>query len=135
MTTETDAVNALAAAWSAAASPWNPLALTALYQDDAVFFGGRPGHSCGRSEILAYFESYRGVIQTCTMSLQNLVVRSVGSDVLLVQGFADMQFMLAGDRKSSSELRATWLLARRAGQWRIAQHHFSPVPAVPPLGS
>lgn len=48
---------------------------------------------------------------------------------------ADRQFMPVGDTSSSSELRAAWLLAHQAGQWRIEQNHFSPVPVVPPLGS
>lgn len=135
MTTHDEVAHAMAAAWSAAASPWNPQALTALYQNDAVFFGGRPGHSRGRREILAYFESYRGVIASCRLTLHDLAVLAIGSEVLLVQGFADMRFVLAGDKASASELRATWMLAREVDGWRIKQHHFSPAPAAPPLGN
>ena len=36
--------------------------LAAIYTDNAVFYGGRPGHSVGKEQVRAYFASYAGVL-------------------------------------------------------------------------
>jgi uncharacterized protein (TIGR02246 family) len=128
-------VLAMQATWSAAASPWDPAALTGLYTPDALFHGGRPAHSRGRAEILAYFESYRGLILACAMEWQDFSTRWLGSDALLAQGHVQFRFVLKGDQPSASHLRATWVLVRGGSGWLIAQHHFSPPPEAPPLGN
>src|SRR5262245_35298774 len=57
------------AAWNAAARNWDPPALTAVYTQDALFFGGRPGHCVGADAILDYFASYAGIIESASLEL------------------------------------------------------------------
>jgi len=38
-------------AWNLAAKVWNPKALAKLYADNALFYGGRSGHSVGVAAI------------------------------------------------------------------------------------
>ncbi|HSW18990.1 MAG TPA: SgcJ/EcaC family oxidoreductase [Ramlibacter sp.] len=128
-----DILAAVGAAWTAAATPWDPEALAALYTQDAMFLGGRPGHSVGREQIHAYFASYRGVILQGKLELVDQHVRELAPDCLLAQGYGDFSFVLAGDVQTRSLLRTTLVLARQ-GDWKILQHHFSASPSTPPLG-
>lgn len=93
--------------------------------DDALLFGGRPGHSIGHKAIRAYFASYDGVIDSGTMQLVDPKIVRLASDCVLVQGYADFDFQLACGEQSRSTLRATLVAVRQNEQWRIRQHHFS----------
>lgn len=128
------ALDAVQAAWTAAATPWNPQALAAVYADDALFFGGRPGHAVGVQAIHDYFASYDGVIEAGRLALVDQHVRELAPGCLLAQGHGDFAFVLAGDRHTRSVLRSTLVLVRQEGGWKIRQHHFSVAPETPPLG-
>jgi uncharacterized protein (TIGR02246 family) len=121
------------AAWNAAAHHWHPGRLTAVYADDALFFGGRPGHSVGASAIRDYFASYEGVIKSARMELVEQRFICLAEECFLAQGFGEFSFALAGDRQSRSRLRTTLVIGRQHDQWKIRQHHFSASPEVPPL--
>jgi len=125
---------AVAAAWREAAHDWNPAALAALYADDALLFGGRPDHSVGAAAIRAYFDSYAGVILSASVELFEQQIVETGATSLLAQGFCTFDFNLAGNRRTQSRLRTTWLLDWGEGKTRIRAHHFSLVPEAPPLG-
>ncbi|RZL87687.1 MAG: SgcJ/EcaC family oxidoreductase [Variovorax sp.] len=120
--------------WTAAASPWNANALAAVYAEDALFFGGRPGHSVGRGAILEYFASYEGVIESGTLELVDQQVVELAPRCLLAQGYGEFAFVLAGARETRSLLRTTLVLRLQQGRWEILQHHFSASPLAPPLG-
>lgn len=128
------ALDDIAARWNAAASPWRAEALAAIYTADALFFGGRPGHSVGAPAIHTYFKSYEGVIATGHMALVDQHLRCLAPSCVLSQGFVDFSFQLADGQATQSRLRTTLVLVRGEGGWLIAQHHFSPTPEVPPLG-
>ncbi len=128
------ALAAVQDAWSKAGSPWNPDALAALYTSDALFFGGRAGHSVGREAVRSYFASYVGVIEQGRMVLADTHYLAIDSDCFLAQGYVDFAFTLSGGRETRSRLRATLLIVRTKDGWRIRQHHFSPTPDAPPLG-
>jgi uncharacterized protein (TIGR02246 family) len=128
------ALAAVEAAWNAAATPWTAAALTAVYTDDALFFGGRPGHYVGAQAIHGYFASYDGVIASGRMRLVEQEIRVLSPGVVLAQGFVDFAFVLDGPRETRSRLRTTLVLARQVDGWRICQHHFSVAPETPPLG-
>lgn len=128
------ALAAVEDAWNAAALRWDPASLAAIYADRALFYGGRPGHAVGRDAVRAYFESYRGVIESAVLRLVDQHVVRLGADAFVAQGIADFSFVLAGGRRSRSQLRATLVLVR-ADRWTILQHHFSPTPETPPLGA
>lgn len=137
MTPSTDLCGALAAVlqgWNAAARQWDARALAALYTDDALFFGGRPAHAVGRPAIEQYFLSYAGDIRSGTLDLVEQHLLQLDDANILAQGYGDFSFVLRPDQRTASRLRTSWLLTRQGQGWRIRQHHFSPPPAVPPLG-
>lgn len=125
---------AVVARWNAAAGPWNPDALAAVYTTDALFFGGRPGHCVGAGAIHAYFKSYEGVIRSGRMALVEQHLKPLAPGCVLAQGFVDFGFELSDGQSTRSRLRTTLILVAEDAAWRIAQHHFSPTPEAPPLG-
>jgi uncharacterized protein (TIGR02246 family) len=124
----------VAACWNAAAAAWSPDALASLYADDAVLFGGRARHFTGRDGVRAYFESYRGMLAAVELTLKDQVAIQVSPELVLAQGFADIQFTLGDGRRTSALFRTTWLLQASNGlDCQIKAHHFSPVPEVLPI--
>ena len=128
------AVAQLQADWNAASGKgWDPAELCKLYCDEAVFFGGRPGHSVGVGAIRTYFDSYIGIVRSMTLQLVEQQVIPLGADVVLAQGYGEISLMLADGKRTNPRLRTTCVLVRRGDRWKILQHHFSPTPDVPPL--
>lgn len=123
----------MASRWSVAARDWDAAALAALYTDDALLFGGRPEHSTGGAGIRAYFASYEGVILSASLTLEEQHIQPIDARAFLARGYGEFTFTLAGNRQTISRMRTTWLLVDDGG-WRIRTHHFSPLPAAPPLG-
>lgn len=122
------------AAWNRGGSSWNAAALAAAYAEDGLLLGGRPGHFVGREAIQGYFASYEGVILAASMRMFDTELRVLAADCMLAQGAVEFAFTLAGNEQTRSTLRATLVLARAADGWLIADHHFSTIPAEPPLG-
>jgi uncharacterized protein (TIGR02246 family) len=121
-------------AWNRAAKVWNPEALANLYADNALFYGGRSGHSVGVAAIQAYFESYDGIIQSAVLDLIEQEIVQLSPESFVSQGFGAFSFVLAGGRQTQSVLRTTLVLSRLNGKWKIQLHHFSVTPEAPPLG-
>ncbi|BCQ26455.1 nuclear transport factor 2 family protein [Caballeronia sp. NK8] len=121
------------ASWNLSARNWDVDALTAVYTDDALFFGGRPGHAVGPRAIREYFASYEGVIESATLELVEQHFIPVTDDCFLAQGFGEFLFVLGGSRVSRSRLRTTLLIVRQQNEWKIRQHHFSASPESPPI--
>ena len=128
-----DTLRAVERAWNEAAREWDAQALTSLYAPDALFFGGRKGQSVGEDAILAYFSSYRGVIESATLALTGQHIIRLAQDCFLAQGYGEFTFALAGNKASRSRLRTTLVIAFHDGAWRIRQHHFSNEPETPPV--
>ncbi|MFT3814883.1 MAG: SgcJ/EcaC family oxidoreductase [Acidovorax sp.] len=128
------ALDQAVAGWNQAGSTWNAAALAAAYTEDGLLFGGRPGHFVGRAAIQGYFASYDGVILAGTMRMFDTALRVPAPGCVLAQGMVEFAFTLAGGEQTRSTLRATLVLTRGAGGWLIADHHFSTIPAAPPLG-
>ncbi|WP_322029258.1 YybH family protein [Paraburkholderia sp. J76] len=120
-------------AWNTAARRWDAGMLTAVYTNDALFFGGRPGHSVGAGAIREYFASYEGVIESATLALVEQHFIRLTDDCFLAQGYGEFSFVLSGDRQSRSRLRTTLVVALQQGEWKIRQHHFSSTPESPPI--
>ena len=119
--------------WNAAARTWDPDGLAALYVEDAVFYGGHPGHSVGRDQVRAYFDSYAGMFATVRLALIDQELRMLADGIYLAQGYAAFDFELAAGGTSQAVLRSTLVLTRRPEGWRIAQHHFSATPIASPI--
>lgn len=133
-TSARDALDQAVAAWNRAGSSWNAPALAETYAKDGLLFGGRPGHFAGREAIQAYFASYEGVILAGAMRMFDTELRVLAPGCVLAQGMVEFAFTLAGNERTRSTLRATLVLTQSAGGWLIADHHFSTIPAAPPLG-
>ena len=121
-------------AWNLAAKVWNPKALATLYADNALFYGGRSGHSVGVAAIQAYFASYDGIIKSAVLDLIEQELVETSPDTFVAQGLGAFSFVLAGGRQTQSVLRTTLVLSKLNGEWKIQLHHFSVTPEVPPLG-
>lgn len=119
--------------WNAASSGWNPDQFAALYTEDALFFGGRPGLSVGRDAVRGYFASYVGILKSTRMQLVHQHLRVLGPDTVLAQGYVRFQFDLVDGHHSSNEMRTTLVMVRREGRWQILQHHFSVTPDAIPI--
>ncbi|PUE50255.1 hypothetical protein B9Z47_00320 [Limnohabitans sp. 2KL-1] len=122
-------------AWSQAAASWDVDALAALYTEDALFMGGRPGHQIGRTAIRDYFASYTGTILSASLTLSDFSAQQIDPGCVMGQGFVNFKFHLKGDEHTTSRLRGAWVLQAHAEGWRIRLHHFSTEPVQPPLGS
>ena len=127
------ALEAVQRDWNEAARHWDANALAALYTDDAVFFGGRPGQSVGHEAVLGYFDSYSGVLASTSLELFDQQLVSLGPDVFLSQGYCRFAFLLADGKRTSTVMRTTWVLQKADGRWKIRQHHFSTTPDAPPI--
>lgn len=128
------ALDEVCADWNRAGANWDADGLAALYCEDGLLFGGRPGHYVGRASIRDYFVTYEGAILAGSMTLSETALRPLGGDCVLAQGVACFAFKLADQAQTRSTLRATLVLRREMGRWRILAHHFSAEPVVPPLG-
>jgi len=127
------ALRAVERDWNAAARTWNTAGLAELYTEDAVFYGGRPGHSVGRAQVKAYFDSYAGMFSAVRLALVDQVLRTLGDGTCLAQGYAEFDFAFAAGGSGRAVLRSTLVLVRRPEGWRIMQHHFSATPEAPPI--
>jgi uncharacterized protein (TIGR02246 family) len=128
------ALAAVQAAWNAAGQRWDAIALAGIYTEDAVFFGGRPGHSVGLPAIREYFESYVGVIESAALDLIDQHIMKMAPGCYLAQGCGNFSFVLAGGQSTRSLLRTTLVIVAEGERWKIRLHHFSASPATPPLG-
>ena len=127
------AFHSIGSRWNAAAANWDVAGLAALYVDEAVLFGGRPGHSVGKNAIRDYFFSYNQILASVRIELFEQHVFQVGADALLAQGHGNFHFVRVGGKASQAVLRTTWAIARRGTDWLIFQHHFSASPESPPI--
>ncbi len=133
----TDCAPALASvqdAWNAAAKVWNPQALAALYLEDALFYGGRAGHSVGSDAIRTYFDSYEGVIKSAHLTLIEQEILRLDGGSFVAQGYGDFSFVLEGGASTKSIMRTTLIIVKQDDRLKIRLHHFSVTPDVPPLG-
>lgn len=128
------ALKAVQDAWNAAAKIWNPEKLASLYLDDALFYGGRAGHSVGSDAIQSYFGSYTGVIKSAHLELVEQEIRRLDGSSFVAQGYGDFAFVLEGGISTKSVLRTTLIIVKQDDALRIRLHHFSVTPSVPPLG-
>jgi uncharacterized protein (TIGR02246 family) len=90
-----------------------------LYADDATLFGSTDQLKIGRDAIRQYFAARGPGVRVKSYPMPRIA--ELGSDVAATAGFVDF-----ADGDTPSPYRMTWVLVRRAGNWRIAQHHGSP---------
>ena len=126
MISPTPSIEALLALWIAAFNSHDLDAHMELYAEDATLFGSVGGLQIGRSTIRTYFGNRGPNVRV--KSYPPPRVAMLGPDIALTAGHVDFQ--------NAAELipyRMTWVLVRRDGNWRIAQHHGSPRVGASPI--
>jgi uncharacterized protein (TIGR02246 family) len=127
------ALREVLASWNRSAATWDVKGLAALYAEDALMFGGRPGLSVGVPGMQAYFGSYVGTLAGAELELVEQHLLELAPEVYLAQGFGVFQFRRVDGRTTGTTMRTTLVIARPDGQWKIRQHHFSTIPDKPPI--
>ncbi len=114
-----DVLDRLYRAWAAE----DPDAIAELYLDDATVV--MPGaYRTGGGEVRGYFATaFAGPLKGSRASDEPRSVRFAGPDAAIV--VSEGGVMMAGETSlpASRRVRATWVLARRDGHWRIAAYH------------
>ena len=115
----TPTVESLHAQWVNAFNSYDLDTHMALYAEDAMLFGSVNELQDGRHAIRAYFGNRPQGVRVKSYPLPK--VRQLSPDVAITAGHVDF---VNGD--DPMPYRMTWVLVRRDGNWKIAQHHGSP---------
>lgn len=117
--TATPTVASLLAEWIAAFNAHDLDRHMELYTEDAILFGSVDELQKGRDRIRDYFGRVPPSVRVTSYPMPE--VREIAPDVAVTGGHVDF-----ADGGTPSPYRMTWVLVRRDGNWRIAQHHGSP---------
>ena len=121
-------VKEIEARWNAAASPWDPQALSRLYTEDAVFFGLLPTFYVGPAEIQRYFGASSDIQRSVSLSFVDQQVRAIGQSAVATQGFGEITSYRTSGDVVPNRLRTSLVIVEKDGEWKIMLHHFSVVP-------
>ncbi len=118
-----DVLDQMYLAWAAE----DPDAIARLYLDDVTVV--MPGvYRSSSAEVRAYFAAgFAGPLKGSRASDEVRNVRFAGQDAAIV--ISEGGVLTAGESSlpAARRVRATWMLARRDGEWRIAAYHNCPV--------
>jgi uncharacterized protein (TIGR02246 family) len=117
--TATPTVESLHAQWVEAFNSHDLNRHMDLYAEDAILFGAVDELQDGRTAIRNYFGGRGPGVRVKSYPMPQ--VRKVTADVAVTAGHVDF-----ADDGTPSPYRMTWVLVRRDGNWKIAQHHGSP---------
>ncbi len=117
--TPTPTIEALLAEWIAAFNAHDLDRHMKLYDENAMLFGGNDQLHLGRDNIRTYFGGRPAGMRVKSYPMPE--VREVAPDVVVTGGHVNF-----ADGETPSPYRMTWVLVRKDGNWRIAQHHGSP---------
>jgi uncharacterized protein (TIGR02246 family) len=95
-----------------------------LYTPDATLFGAVDELQVGRDALRKYFGGRSPGMRVMDYPMPR--VAEIGPDVTVTAGHVDFT-----DGEELFPYRLTWVLVRRGGDWRIAQHHGSPRRGAP----
>jgi len=117
--TATPTVESLLAQWVEAFNSHDLDRHMELYNEDAILFGSVDELQDSRDAIRDYFSRRPPSVRVKSYPMP--LVRQIAKDVVITAGHVDF-----ADGDDLSPYRMTWVLVRRDGSWRIAQHHGSP---------
>ena len=115
----TPTAESLHAQWVAAFNAHDLDRHMALYTEDAILFGSVDELQDGRSAIRGYFGNRPPGMRVKSYPMP--LIREVAADVVVTAAHVDF-----ADGDKVFPYRVTWVLVKRSGNWRIAQHHGSP---------
>jgi uncharacterized protein (TIGR02246 family) len=117
--TETPTVESLLREWVAAFNSRDLDRHVQLYTEDATLFGSVDELQTGRDGIRDYFGGLHAGVRVEAYPMPRTT--ALATDVTVTAGYVDF-----ADDDGPIPYRMTWVLVRRDGNWRIAQHHGSP---------
>jgi len=132
MTLAEQSLRKIESAWNAAAANWDIDALSAIYVDEAMLFGGLPELSVGKVAIREYFATYVGILKSVKMRMVEQTIIQASPDTYVAQGFVDFVFNLVDGKTVNTKMRTTWVIVQRDNQTQLLTHHFSNIPVTPP---
>src|SRR4051794_27754392 len=118
--TDTPTIDSLIAQWIDAFNAHDLDRHMELYDPDAILFGSVDALQNGRDSIRTYFGNRPPGARV--RSYPPPFVRQIRDDVAVTGGH-----VVFFDGEQPMPYRLSWTLVRREGNWRIAQHHGSPL--------
>ena len=115
---KTPTIEALLEQWIAAFNAHDLDAHMALYLEDATLFGAVDELQVGRAAIRGYFGGRGPEVRVRSYPSPHVVM--IAPDVAATAAHVDF-----ADGDTPMPYRVTWMLVKRDGNWRIAQHHGS----------
>jgi uncharacterized protein (TIGR02246 family) len=115
----TPTIEALLAQWIVAFNSHDLDAHMELYTEDATLFGSVDELQVGREAIRTYFSGRGPGVQVKSYPMPRVAM--LGADMAVTAGHVEF-----ADGNEPIPYRLTWVLVKRNGDWRIAQHHGSP---------
>ena len=115
----TPTIESLHAAWVDAFNKHDLDTHVSLYTEDAMLFGSIADLIVGREGIRRYFSGRGPNVHVRSYPLPRVV--QITSDTAATAAHVDF-----ADGDEPMPYRVTWMLVKRDGNWKIAQHHGSP---------
>ena len=115
----TPTIETLLEQWIAAFNAHDLDSHMALYLEDATLFGAVDELQVGKARIRDYFGGRGPGVRVRSYPMPRVAM--LAPDVAATAGYVEF-----ADGDDPMPYRMTWVLVRRDGNWRIAQHHGSP---------
>lgn len=116
-------VDTFIARWSAAFNRLDAGALSALYSEQALFYGSVPTLFRGREGVAAYFNGLPRYASP-TVAFSDIVVTTINADVV---NMAARATFTPDPALPLLHVKITWIIVKEADGWHIVSHHVSPV--------
>lgn len=110
-------------AWAAAFALQDPEAMVARYADRCLHFGGRARLYVGSEGVREYFGTL-APRRSRSVSFDDVKAERLGDSVVHLAAVA--RFVMDSP---IAPMRLTQTLVREAGDWKVASHHASAMPA------
>ena len=115
-------VDDIIAKWSDAFSRLDANALSALYSENALFYGSVPNLFKGRAGVSAYFDGLQRM-PSPHVAFSDLVITTIGANVINMAGKAVFD---RGPDNPPLHVKITWIIVHEPEGWHIISHHVSP---------
>ena len=109
--------------WSAAFNRLDANALSALYSEQALFYGSMTNLFQGRDGVASYFNALTRWTSP-TVAFRDIVVTTIGSSVINMAGRATFE---PGEDTPPLRVKITWVIVNETDGWHIVSHHVSPI--------
>jgi ketosteroid isomerase-like protein len=116
-----DTVSGIIEKWSTAFSRLDAGALSALYSNNAFFFGSKSQLYRGEEGVAAYFNALPRW-RSPAVRFSDVTTAPVNSDLI---NFAGTASFVVEEGAPPLSVKITWVIAREDGDWKIVSHHVS----------